>query len=268
MHCSCGNEFTTRSTVPELRVELCSECHPFYTGKQKLVDTGGRVERFQRRYAKSPARRSSPGERRMADQPRYMGGQAVVEGVMMRGETTWAVAVRTPDGDIDVEVHDAPRWAEKYAQGPAACAGVMNLAESLSLGMKALSWSANQQVPEEERIGSKAMGVTMADRPRVLRRLLRAPARARRPRPRRAVLGIDGFWFHVLEGVLVLGIFLGYLAAGRAHARHQARVPVPRRRAQGDRRVRERRRRSRPSRRSASPPSTSGAARTSCSRCS
>jgi len=51
--CSCGNTFTTRSTLPELRVELCSECHPFYTGKQKLVDTGGRVERFQRRYAKS-----------------------------------------------------------------------------------------------------------------------------------------------------------------------------------------------------------------------
>ena len=50
--CSCGNEFTTRSTLPTLRVELCSECHPFYTGKQKLVDTGGRVERFQRRYAK------------------------------------------------------------------------------------------------------------------------------------------------------------------------------------------------------------------------
>ena len=51
--CSCGNQFVTRSTAPELRVELCSECHPFYTGKQKLVDTGGRVERFQRRYAKS-----------------------------------------------------------------------------------------------------------------------------------------------------------------------------------------------------------------------
>ena len=52
VRCSCGNTFVTRSTVPELRVELCSECHPFYTGKQKLVDTGGRVERFQRRYAK------------------------------------------------------------------------------------------------------------------------------------------------------------------------------------------------------------------------
>ncbi len=48
--CSCGNTFTTKSTKPEMRVELCNECHPFYTGKQKLVDTGGRVERFERRY--------------------------------------------------------------------------------------------------------------------------------------------------------------------------------------------------------------------------
>ena len=49
VHCSCGNEFLTRATKPDLRVEICSECHPFYTGKQKLVDTGGRVERFRRR---------------------------------------------------------------------------------------------------------------------------------------------------------------------------------------------------------------------------
>ena len=53
--CSCGNTFTTRSTVPDMHVELCSECHPFYTGKQKLVDAGGRVERFNRRYANRPA---------------------------------------------------------------------------------------------------------------------------------------------------------------------------------------------------------------------
>ncbi len=50
--CSCGNTFTTKSTKPEMRVELCNECHPFYTGKQKLVDTGGRVERFERRYGR------------------------------------------------------------------------------------------------------------------------------------------------------------------------------------------------------------------------
>ena len=50
--CSCGNTFTTRSTKPgEMHIELCNECHPFFTGKQKLVDNGGRVERFQKRYA-------------------------------------------------------------------------------------------------------------------------------------------------------------------------------------------------------------------------
>ncbi len=53
VRCSCGNTFETRATKPQLQVELCAECHPFYTGKQKLVDTGGRVERFQRRYAKT-----------------------------------------------------------------------------------------------------------------------------------------------------------------------------------------------------------------------
>ncbi|MGH9304322.1 MAG: 50S ribosomal protein L31 [Acidimicrobiales bacterium] len=57
--CSCGNSFTTRSTKPQLHVELCNECHPFFTGKQKLVDTGGRVERFERRYGqRKKAKRS------------------------------------------------------------------------------------------------------------------------------------------------------------------------------------------------------------------
>jgi large subunit ribosomal protein L31 len=55
VHCSCGNEFITRATKPDLHVEICSACHPFYTGTQKLVDTGGRVERFRRRQAKSTA---------------------------------------------------------------------------------------------------------------------------------------------------------------------------------------------------------------------
>jgi large subunit ribosomal protein L31 len=51
--CSCGSVFTTRSTKPEIKVEICSECHPFYTGKQKLVDSGGRVERFNRKYRRA-----------------------------------------------------------------------------------------------------------------------------------------------------------------------------------------------------------------------
>ena len=48
--CSCGNTFVTRSTEAELHVEMCNQCHPFYTGKQRLVDSGGRVERFRKRY--------------------------------------------------------------------------------------------------------------------------------------------------------------------------------------------------------------------------
>jgi large subunit ribosomal protein L31 len=67
VHCSCGNEFTTRSTVPSLRVELCSECHPFFTGKQKLVDTGGRVERFQRRLEKKAPAKSAKGKAAAAE---------------------------------------------------------------------------------------------------------------------------------------------------------------------------------------------------------
>ena len=55
--CSCGNTFQTRSTKAELHVEICSECHPFYTGKQKVVDTGGRVARFQKRLEKAGATR-------------------------------------------------------------------------------------------------------------------------------------------------------------------------------------------------------------------
>jgi large subunit ribosomal protein L31 len=56
VRCSCGNTFTTRSTKSDLHVELCNECHPFFTGKQKLVDSGGRVERFQRRYGERGAK--------------------------------------------------------------------------------------------------------------------------------------------------------------------------------------------------------------------
>ena len=48
--CACGNKFHTHTTLGELRLEICNECHPFFTGKQKFVDTAGRVERFKRRY--------------------------------------------------------------------------------------------------------------------------------------------------------------------------------------------------------------------------
>ena len=64
--CACGNEIHTRSSVPELSVEICSACHPFFTGKQKLIDSAGRVERFMKKYGdtkvstgKKPAKKVS-----------------------------------------------------------------------------------------------------------------------------------------------------------------------------------------------------------------
>jgi len=53
--CACGETFTTGSTVPSIRVEICSKCHPFYTGTQRLIDTAGKVERFKERRAKAAA---------------------------------------------------------------------------------------------------------------------------------------------------------------------------------------------------------------------
>lgn len=50
VHCSCGNTFQTRSTRPELKVDVCSNCHPFYTGTQRIVDSAGQVERFRKRF--------------------------------------------------------------------------------------------------------------------------------------------------------------------------------------------------------------------------
>ena len=51
--CACGNQFTVGATIPEIKIEICSKCHPFYTGREKLVDTKGRVERFKKRLEKT-----------------------------------------------------------------------------------------------------------------------------------------------------------------------------------------------------------------------
>src|SRR3954470_15250269 len=93
VRCTCGNEFVTRSTKGDMHVEICSNCHPFYTGRQKLVDTGGPVERFPRPAAKrAPQQEVRPhSRRRAADLSRVstenliarrdapVGGQAVME---------------------------------------------------------------------------------------------------------------------------------------------------------------------------------------------
>lgn len=67
VRCACGNTFRTRSTKPELHLEICNVCHPFFTGRQKLVDTEGRVERFTRKYGAQPL--AGRKKKKAADEP-------------------------------------------------------------------------------------------------------------------------------------------------------------------------------------------------------
>jgi uncharacterized protein YqhQ len=139
-------------------------------------------------------------------EPRYMGGQAVLEGVMMRGATTWAIAVRTPDGEINVDVREAPDWADKYRNIPLV-RGVMGLAESIGLGYRALTWSANQQVAEEDRISEKALGWAVLPAAIFFSAIfIVIPAFAGRGFSR----WIPGS-FPVAEGIVRLALFIGYL---------------------------------------------------------
>lgn len=140
-------------------------------------------------------------------EPRYMGGQAVLEGVMMRGASTWAVAVRTPEGSVEVITHDVPGWSERYRRIP-LLRGVVGLGESVSLGYKALSWSANRQVPVEEQVSEKAMGWTMAIAMVLFSGVfLVLPALA--GKGLRSI--VQAVPFQAAEGVLRLLIFVGYL---------------------------------------------------------
>ena len=158
VRCTCGNEFTTRSTQAEIHVEICSNCHPFYTGRQKLVDTGGRVERFKRRQAAARAKqtarptghgRDAPGQLD-AQRDAPVGGQAVLEGVMMRGVSCWAVAVRRRSVEARGARPDGAPWASRGPVVPADLGpardrllrlpivrGVVALGESLAIGSKA-----------------------------------------------------------------------------------------------------------------------------------
>lgn len=138
---------------------------------------------------------------------RYMGGQAVLEGVMMRGVTTYAVACRTPEGEIELVVRDVPGWAEKYRHIP-LLRGVMGLGESLGLGGKALAWSANRQIPEDEQISEKAMGWTMGIAMVVFSALfLVLPALVGKG------IGdwLDFLPFQVAEATLRIVLFIGYI---------------------------------------------------------
>ena len=66
--CACGARWKTRSTKPELHLEICSNCHPFFTGKQKLLDTQGRIDRFRKKYANAPA--APPKKKAAAEAPK------------------------------------------------------------------------------------------------------------------------------------------------------------------------------------------------------
>jgi len=141
-----------------------------------------------------------------------MGGQAVMDGVMMRGSSTWAVAVRTSEGDIEIVVHDAANWAEKWSQWPLA-RGIATLAESLSLGFKALTWSAERQLPEEERekMSKGATGATAGVAVLLFAGVfLVLPALAARGLNHSLSIG-GSFWLHVAEGTIRLGFFMAYL---------------------------------------------------------
>jgi len=146
-------------------------------------------------------------------EPRYMGGQAVLEGVMMRGASTWAVAVRDPDGEIKIDVREVPLWAERYRNVP-VLRGVMGLVESMGLGYRALTWSANQQVPADEQVSEKVMGWAVAVAAIAFSALfIILPALAGRS------LGhLFRGSFPIVEGLARLAIFVVYLLAiGRMH---------------------------------------------------
>jgi uncharacterized protein YqhQ len=147
----------------------------------------------------------------MSEPKRYMGGQAVMEGVMMRGAQTWAVAVRAPGGDIELVVHDAPSWAQRWSRIP-LIRGIATLGESLSLGFKALAWSAERQLPEEdqEQLSSKAIGWTMAVA-LVFFSAIFIVLPALGTSALSDVIGVNGFEYHLLEGGIRLTLFLGYL---------------------------------------------------------
>ncbi|MCB0973608.1 MAG: DUF1385 domain-containing protein [Actinobacteria bacterium] len=148
----------------------------------------------------------------MASEPtRYLGGQAVMEGVMMRGTDSWAVAVRRPDGEIDVTVHDAPRWANRYQKIPLV-RGVATLWESLSIGYRALNWSAQVAMEEEEDQPSEAATrMTM-----VIAMTIFAAVFMLTPGIISKSLGSftdSTLRFNVVEGLIRLTMFLGYIIA-------------------------------------------------------
>ena len=105
--CACGNVFTTRSTKPQLRTDLCNVCHPFYTGEQRIVDTAGQVERFMRRLETAQA-----AEGRQSKRKQRLAARIADREAQQRGD-------QTEDQD-EGESLDAPGESDSSLESPAA----------------------------------------------------------------------------------------------------------------------------------------------------
>jgi len=147
----------------------------------------------------------------VADRPdHFYGGQALLEGVMMRGRDHWAVAVRRPDHSIHVESHDINALASRYPiLAKPGLRGVMALGQALSIGVKALTVSANQSVEEDERLTPRQMGFSMAIAFVVFVAVFVVGPYLGFRAFRHAVP--SSFLRNLLEGLLRVALFLGYL---------------------------------------------------------
>ncbi|MDX1657743.1 MAG: DUF1385 domain-containing protein [Nitriliruptorales bacterium] len=150
--------------------------------------------------------------------PHYYGGQAVIEGVMMRGADCWAVAVRRPTDDIYLERHPVSDFPDRYpAFKRPMLRGVYALGDALAIGMKALGISADQAMMEEEQdSGGAAMGASMVVALLVFVGLfIVLPSAGVKGLDRWLLSGVleDGVWFHLVESLARIAIFLGYLFA-------------------------------------------------------
>jgi uncharacterized protein YqhQ len=140
----------------------------------------------------------------------FYGGQAVVEGVMMRGREVWAVAVRRPAGDLHIESHAIDSVAKRHpALTKPFLRGVLALGQALAIGFRALSVSARESVPEEDRLSSRQMGLSMAIAGVIFLGLfIVLPAVAFRW----VGQSVDSSLLtNVLEGLFRVALFLGYL---------------------------------------------------------
>ncbi len=140
----------------------------------------------------------------------FYGGQAVIEGVMMRGRAVWAVAIRRPTGDIHVESHDIDSVAKRHPiLARPFVRGVIALGQALAIGFRALSVSARESVPEQDRLSSRQMGLSMAIAIAVFLGLfIVLPAVAFRWVGRSVDSSV---LVNALEGLFRVALFLGYL---------------------------------------------------------